>query len=192
MKNNYILKSSLGLITFVSLNVCSALAQVKPTAPNAAKPLVPTLDKDYTYGFWKNGFRKHADQKTQDVLCIETGYFGLQFDMAKPRQPKIGSINDQSNIVHSLGAGMSRLDKLPTGALSVELDHAGQTYRLVETEAGLTGNMVSTGLWESGTVAQHFDIQKLIFKNDEGKVLACNGTLDIQAWPKSISFKESR
>lgn len=36
----------------------------------------------FTYGYWLNGWRKNADDSSPDVLCIETGSYGLVLDIA--------------------------------------------------------------------------------------------------------------
>ncbi|MBT3292063.1 MAG: LamG domain-containing protein, partial [Victivallales bacterium] len=45
-----------------------------------------------------------------------------------------------------------------------------------------------TRMWESGRIAQHFDFLDLAFKDDTGEPLGCYGTLDMVAWPGSLTF----
>ena len=43
-------------------------------------------------------------------------------------------------------------------------------------------------LWESGRYVQHYDFLGLDFRNVEGEELACDATLDLVAWPESLTF----
>ena len=75
----------LSALTLLSLFVHAASAQpaVVAVAPSAvlpaldAAPLLPLSERDYTFGYWLNGMRKHADDQSSNVLCLETGSFGF-------------------------------------------------------------------------------------------------------------------
>ena len=75
----------LSALTLLSLLVHAASAQpaAVEVVPSAvlpaldAVPLLPLSERDYTFGYWLNGMRKHADDQSADVLCLETGYLWL-------------------------------------------------------------------------------------------------------------------
>jgi len=46
--------------------------------------------RDYTFGYWQNGMRKYKGDPSADVLCIESGHYGMALDMAQLDKPKFG------------------------------------------------------------------------------------------------------
>jgi hypothetical protein len=43
-------------------------------------------------------------------------------------------------------------------------------------------------LWESGGIAQHYELRELRFEDSEGKALPAIGSLAVVAWPQSLNF----
>ncbi len=177
----------------------SLLASVSLYAENsdrAAQPasLPPILDKDYSYSYWQNSWRKREGESFKDILCLETGHFGLTLDIHDLSNPRLGPIADESSILQTLQSGASRLAKLQPAELQLELDHGAKTYRMVScraAESSDTRHLETVRMWESGRIAQHFDITKLIFKDDQGNELPCNGALNLVVWPHSLTLNAS-
>src|SRR6056300_1611578 len=88
----------------------SLLASVSLYAENsdrAAQPasLPPILDKDYSYSYWQNSWRKREGESFKDILCLETGHFGLTLDIHDLSNPRLGPIADESSILQTLQSG---------------------------------------------------------------------------------------
>ena len=69
--------------------IAPAVPVVVPEAPAVAvlpsvdaTPLRPLSERDYSFGYWLNEMRKHADNHSAEVLCLETGTFGFALNLA--------------------------------------------------------------------------------------------------------------
>lgn len=143
---------------------------------------------EYSYAYWKNGWRKHEADKSPNILCIESSQYGLRLDMAKLDQPRLGLVRDGRDVESSLEAGTTRLDALPEGELAVTLELDGTTYRMVGSAAGTNGDLTTVPMFDAGLVAQQFDIRGLVFQDDAGNELGCYAELGLMAWPNSLTF----
>lgn len=183
----------------ITLPILSLLAAVSLSAQNPDQPAqsanLPSIpDKDYSYSFWQNSWRKREGESFKDILCFETGHFGFTLDIHDLRNPKLGAIADEKSFLQTLQSGASRLDHLPPAELQLELDHGGKTYRMVSCKAAESTDMrhlESIRMWESGRIAQHFDITNLIFKDDTGNELVCTSALNLVVWPRSLTLDAS-
>ena len=104
---------------------------------------------------------------------------------------RFGLLDGDLDYGHSLEAGPQRLHSLPPARLASEVKVNGKVYRAVTCKAGTDTNvkrLSSVRLWESGRLVQHFDLLKLKFDNDAGTPLECDGTLDLLAWPGSLTL----
>jgi hypothetical protein len=181
-------------LPILSLLAAVSLSAQNPDQPAPPAPVSPILDKDYSYSFWQNSWRKRAGENFKDILCYETGHFGFALDIHDLKHPKLGAIAGESSLLQTLQSGASRLDNLPPAELQIELDHGGKTYRMVSCKAAEstdTRHLESVRMWESGRIAQHFDITDLIFKDDQGSELACTSALDLVVWPRSLTLNAS-
>ncbi|MEJ6571420.1 MAG: LamG domain-containing protein [Akkermansiaceae bacterium] len=153
---------------------------------------LPFSNKDYSFGYWQNGYRKHKGDTSKDILCIETGYFGLSLDMAQLDKAKFGRINDDLDYAGALAANGSRMRKLENTELSIELERGGKVYRAVSGVASkerLQGDRFQgTRLWESARYVQNFEIQGLEFKAADGETLVTDSAFRVVAWPNSLSL----
>ena len=129
-----------------------------------AAPLLPLSERDYTFGYWLNGMRKHADDQSADVLCLETGTFGFALDLADLTQARLGTFAQSLDYTEALAAGAERLQQLQPTELAIELESKGTVFRAVTCKAGLqpVGNhgkhLQAAWMWESGRLAQHYEL----------------------------------
>ena len=160
------------------------------TAPSAEA--VPELSyKDYSFGYWLNGMRKHEDDTSSDKLCIETGYYGLALDVNNLGKARFGELNDTLDYSGALSVDQSRMIKLKEAALKVHIEKDGKVYRAVTAKVGTRDKPKRLGgirMWESARYVQHYDLQGLVFKSSDGETLLTDGKLDVVAWPNSLSF----
>lgn len=158
------------------------------SAANTALPLSP---RDYSFGYWKHGMRKHEDDPSKDILAIETGYYGLELDMADLPNARFGRFSDGLDYAQALGTEGSRMAALRPAKLEIQLEKDGEVFSAVTCGAGLAKGfrqLADTRLWESARFVQHFEIQKLEFRSLSGKSLLADGDLSVVGWPDSLTF----
>ncbi len=191
----------LSALTLFSLFVHAASAQpaVVEVVPSAvlpaldAAPLLPSAERDYTFGYWLNGMRKHADDQSADVLCLETGTFGFALDLADLTKARLGTFAQSIDYSAALAAGAERMEQLQSTELAIELESKGTVFRAVTCKAG-QGNssggkhLQDAWLWESGRLAQHYELHGLRFEDAQGRQLGVDGSLSLFAWPQSLSL----
>jgi len=154
----------------------------------------PLTARDFSFGYWLNGWRKQKEDQTRDVLCFETGQYGFSLDVDDLANPSFGRIDDDAGYAEALAADSGRMSALSPAELAIELDVGGTTYRAVTCRAGeetAVNRLRTVRLWESGRFAQAFDVENLVFKDAAGNPLTCSATLDLVAWPGSLSFSVS-
>ena len=166
---------------------------VSPTGETKATVKDPAA-RDFSFGYWLNGWRKPKDDTSPDVLCFETGHYGFALDVDDVANARFGRFDDDADYTGALAAGTNRLAALSPAEIAIELDVDGNTYRAVTCRAGTetaVNRLRTVRLWESGRFAQVFDVESLVFKDTAGNPLACNGRLDLVAWPGSLTFNVS-
>ena len=151
----------------------------------------PVATKDFSFGYWLNGWRKSAQDTSADILCVESGHFGFMLDVDDLENVRFGLIDDDLDYTQALEAGTRRIQSLPAAELAIELTVDGKVYRAVTCRAGTDTNvkrLSAVRLWESGRLVQHFDLLGLKFQDEAGNLLDCDGVLDILAWPGSLTL----
>ena len=171
-----------------------ALAQSSMDTSSLAAPHLPLSKRDYTFGYWLNGMRKHQDDRSPDVLCLESGYYGFSLDLADFDQARFGTFEPALDYTEALQTGAARLESLQPTELAIELEAKGTIFRAVACKAGERRfrngrHLEDAWLWESGKWAQHYELQGLKFEDSQGRALAVNGSLSLVAWPESLSLK---
>ncbi|MDF7808620.1 hypothetical protein P4E94_14315 [Pontiellaceae bacterium B12219] len=159
-------------------------AQADPT-------LLPLNRKNFSYAYWLNGWRKNKNDDSPEILCFETGYYGLTFDLSDFSKTRFSLLNDDSSYMEALKTGNQRINRLEPANLIIEAVVDGTPYRAVACEAGVSKNqkrLQNARLWESGQLVQHFDLMGLIFKDASGRELECDGILDLVIWPDTITL----
>lgn len=166
--------------------------QLEPKpVPQVADPLAGPTARDFSFGYWLNGMRKDKADASPDVLCFETGHYGFSIDMADLPNARFGRFQDTLTYAEALKQGVERMRAVPEAELSIELESKGTVFRAVASKAGdpdLENRLAYTRLWESGRYVQRYDLLGLKFENEDGRPLGVRGSLDIVAWPESLSF----
>jgi hypothetical protein len=187
-----------GRIKSSILTLFGTLSLVALVPGRAARPAetnpgqsCPVARRDFSFGYWLNGWRKSPQDTSADILCVETGYFGFMLDVDDLGRARFGLLDDDVDYGRALEGGAQRLQSLPPAELAIEVKVDGKVYRAVTCKAGTDTNvkrLSSVRLWESGRLVQHFDLLKLKFGDETGNSLECDGTLDLLAWPGSLTF----
>jgi hypothetical protein len=153
------------------------------------------LFPDYTYSCWLNGWRKNPSDATQPLFAIETSQYAFSLNPAD--FGKAGFAFNGRNVEgysRALQSGTEHLRRLPPAELVIELQTDGRTYRAVSCKAGAgtdARRLSPARMWESGRFVQHYDFLGLNFRDAQGKTLSCTGTLDLVAWPDSLTLTAS-
>lgn len=172
-------------------NDVKASRQESPKPPPRESKL-PISARDYTFGYWQHGMRKHKGSTSKDILCIESGHYGLSLDVAELNKARFGLFKEPLDYTTALAASDSRMLKLEDANLDIELEKDGKIYRAVSCKAAqerlAENRMLSARLWESARWVQHYDFHGLEFVDDKGEKLVASATLDVVAWPESLTI----
>jgi hypothetical protein len=179
------------LASALLLALASATAETPTTPINQNLPALLS-PKDYSFGFFPQGWRREkVDESTKDLLRFETGYYGFEIDADDIQHPRFGLIDDGMGALKALAAGAARSDSLAPAKLSIEIEKDGKTYRAVRCLAGTRTDAKRMGdirLWESGSFAQHYELHKVEFTDDQGTLLGGSANLRLIGWPDSLAF----
>ena len=169
-------------LLLTALLASSLIASAQP----APSPL------DYTYGYWSGTWRRDSGSTDLPRLCIESGYYGFQWDIKNPSKIRFGLLDDKVGYLQAGGMALERLQNLPEGELEAEIKIDGRTYKMKACRAGLeTKNSTPLSyvwLWESARIAQNYELRELQLEDAEGNILPAIGSLAVVAWPQSLSF----
>ena len=151
--------------------------------------------RDYSFGYWIGGTRKHAHDKSKRHLCLETGYYGLTVDLTDIKKCKFGLLNDALDYDQALASKQKRISSLADAQLDISITVNGTTYHAVtpvktknktdEKNVDRTGGII---LWESARYVQNFELQHLEFQDPAGNKLPAEANLTIIAWPQHFSI----
>ncbi len=179
-------------LTFSDLSLSNPSPSAKVAQPQQNKVIEAASVRDYTFGYWKNGMRKHKDNASPDILFLESGHYGLSLDMAQLDKARFGLFEAALDYSGAVAAGASRMNQLAEAQLNIEFEQNGKVYRATRCGAAVERlsekRMLSARMWESARLTQHYDFSGVEFKDDQGGTLIADATLDVVAWPDSLSF----
>lgn len=172
---------------------------------NSEIPALTINEREHSFSYWLNGMRKSEDDTSAAVLCFETGYYGFSLDLENFEQTNFGRYDTALDYSEAMKAGATRLNELKPIELALEIESEGTVYRAIgcrpslgthatypevarKYDAGKLVQHLDASLWESGRLVQHYDLQRLQFESADGKVLSCQGLLDIVVWPQSLTL----
>lgn len=152
----------------------------------------PPSPLDYTYGFWSQSCRRPADKASANILNIETGRYGLQWNIQNPRELRFGPLHEKLGYRQAGESGLERLRDLPPAELTAELRISDRVYQMTSSRTGLESNtetaLANVWLWESARIAQHYEMRETRFEDAQGNPLPAFATMSLVAWPENLTF----
>jgi len=91
----------------------------------------PLRLRDYSLAWWPDGFRKEKADDSADVLCVESGQYGITLDMADFTKARLGRI-DGIGYLSASRTGASALPGLHPAEFKIELEHQSKVYRALD------------------------------------------------------------
>jgi len=158
--------------------------------------VIPAHPRDYTHSYWKNGWRRYpAIDKSPDILCFETGYYGFSLDVAnlKVANFKIFVGDEQPSYTNAMKdtERMKDLEELPLNIQVATLD--GKAFQATTARPVNENNkgLCHGRLWEAGRIAQHYELVGVVFENvdDPSDRLPCDpSSVYIVVWPQEFAI----
>lgn len=138
------------------------------------REIIQSSNADYTFMWWAHGWRGAK------IRCMQTNTYGMAMDVERVNVPHFGRITNPATYEQTVAQSNDVIFDLPPAELRLSVTTNGKTY-----------SCVSGGhprLIESGRFLQRSDIEKLVFRSDDGEILSAGGRLEIVAWPDWLSF----
>ena len=186
------MKSTFLSIVFglIVLGTSGCLESKIETAQTSAPP--PLRSASYAHAAWINGWRKNPSDKSTPVLAIETSQYRFTLTPSDFSQAGFEPVNSPAaSYAASLATGLEPMKKLARASVVIELEQGGKIYWATTCKAGSgtdSGRLGYARMWEAGRFVQHFDFLDLKFQDADKNPLPCQGTLDLVAWPNSLTF----
>ena len=86
----WIVAITLGIGSTASVAFASEKAESKLDPTSSKNTLSPWDRANYSYAYWLNGWRKNTDDTSADILCFETGHYGMTLDVADFSKTRFG------------------------------------------------------------------------------------------------------
>ena len=174
------------MLLFISISCTKGSDHENPEQGGGLEP-----SRDYTFGYWLNGWRKAPQDDSADILALASGYYGLRLNLASLDKPEMGGVAGAADYAAAVATTAERLENLEPAELEISVEIDGETYALQSCRAGRSKGLTrltDVWLWESGRLAQVFDILELEFRNRRGESLSAEAKLQLVAWPKSLTW----
>ena len=141
---------------------------------------------DYTLLWWAHGWDKHAPLRPQ-LLCLQTGCYGLALDVEKLGLLHFGSIASPKPYEAVAREDHDFIARLPKGRLELIARVGEKAYRCTRAATNQRDSMnFPVRMIENGRCAQRFDVLQLQFTDATGASLAAEGRLEVVAWPDRL------
>ncbi len=141
---------------------------------------------DYGFLWWAHGWRGKSPEGAR-VVCVQTNHYGLALDVNKPALLHLGAIDNPKPYAVAVADPNEVVFDLPPAALSLWVESEGTRYTCVRAAENTEDRAhYPVRLIESGQVVQRFDIEQLVFENEQGVALNITGRLELVAWPDKL------
>ncbi|MCE5328294.1 MAG: hypothetical protein LLG01_17975 [Planctomycetaceae bacterium] len=116
------------------------------------------------------------------IFAVAARGYEFSLDPADFRTAGLARVDKPTaGYAQAVSADTERLHRLPPAELVVDFETGGKTFR-----AARCGG--AARMWESGRFVQHYDFLDLEMEDAAGRALPCSATLDLVAWPDSLTL----
>ena len=144
--------------------------------------------RDYGFFWWADGWRGRS-KIGERIVCVRTGYYGLALDVERLRLLHLGPIETKTPADEAVAEDNSAVFNLPPAELTFEVKVGAILYKCVGIDPLVRDPLdYPVRLIESGRWVQRFDLQKLVFEDEQKNRLDADARLEIVAWPDSLAF----
>lgn len=170
--------------------------------------------QDYGMIFWHDGLRG-TDEKGRRLLCIQTGFYGVEFDVEKAALTRLGSVQNALDYESATRAFNEVIETVPEADSSLTIMVDGKTYRCVRgadpwevynqpaaywvidqepgrkvlSTATTPNKQTNLRLIEYGQYRQVFEIDRLRFEDEQGTPLNARTRLIVESWPDVLCLR---
>jgi len=158
-------------------------------AARAATPLPMPALEDYTFMWWAHGWGANRAPTQPQVLCVQTGRYGMALDVQTAQLTHLGPIGHAAGYATAAAQDNAALFALPKGDLSLAVQVGAVRYHCILAAQDQKDSANFPVRWiDSGRWVQRADLLHLQFADDHGATLAAEGRLEIIAWPDRLGF----
>ena len=158
----------------LALCVLSGNVIANASAPAAIQKVIAGSHDDYTFMWWGYGWR--GDK----IRCLQTSSYGMVMDVSNMRVTHFGKIEDPLPYEQAVSLPNDVVINLPEARLEISVESGDTKYTCVSGK--------HPRLIDSGRFLQRSDIQGLVLKSANGKLLPADCRLEITAWPDQLSL----
>ncbi|RMD76351.1 MAG: hypothetical protein D6820_12855, partial [Lentisphaerae bacterium] len=139
---------------------------------------VPLRPRDYTFGWWVDGFHKADSSRQSDWFCVETGHYVFALDVKNLEHAKFRRRHGEGYL-QDVTTGTAAFKKAAETDFRIEVEHGGRLYRARRCLAGRSGNLCDVYLRESARFVQRYWFPGLEFYDGNGKMLKSESMLEV-------------
>ena len=174
----------------LAITAALILAAVTSAAQPPTRTITPAEAmpgvRDYGFLWWADGWRGRSPQG-QRVVCVRTGHYGLALDVEHLQVLHFGKITAEKPAREAVAEDNATVFALPPAQLTMTIKVGPTTYHCAGVDFQGTGELdYPVRLIESGPVLQRFDLQRLVFEDDQKHRLDADGRLEVVAWPHKL------
>ena len=121
-----------------------------------SEQLFPSRRLDYTHSYWKNCWRRYPDDTSPDLLCFESGYYGLIFNTADLTKVQYKLLHDGLSYTDAMShENRERMEEFDQCDLVIEVIVGCRAYRAMSAKfVNESIGLCNGKLWEAGRIAQ--------------------------------------
>ncbi len=187
----------LQLVVFCMLLLAGqAWANAAASAPasmpaGAAVPLAACVPDatDYSLLWWANGWIPRQAPASPQILCVQTGRYGLAVDVNAVQVTHLGAIANPKPYAQAVSEDNQTVLSLPAASLELTVTAGGREYKCFRGAVGQKDNAnFPVRLIDGGRFVQRFDILQLEFEDKDHNCLKAEGRLEVTAWPDRLGL----
>ena len=123
------------------------------------------------------------------LLCVQTSRYLAEFDVEKAAVSRLDRVKKPLPYWQAVFAPAPGLDRLPLPALRLEISLGAARFTCAGADiSALKGLESPSRIIETGRFLQRFDINRLVFKDEQGTLFPGTARLEVVAWPDRLSF----